>query len=625
MDMNTNVLASDNATLLVSLAQLEESKYNVRHNTPLTGIEALAANILACGLNQNLVVHQISAGKKSAPRYGVVAGRRRLAALRWLADSGQIPADYPVPVKVIEVDSARLVSLSENEQREAMHPYQQIMAFSALADEGKSPEFIASVFGLSALTVQRRLKLARVAPDLLALLLSDEISLEQLGALALSDDHEQQRQLWQSLPTWQRSASAIRMAITEEEIDASRHRLARFVGMDAYEAAGGRVRRDLFDDRTAGYLLDADLLWQLADAKLHSSAEALQADGWQWVEIYPDGFDYEARSQFVMMERPVREATDSEQLQLDVLETRYQELSEALGAFDEACDESDEIQTALEAIEAEMEDICEARIADFDKGHGGCALEVDSQGHIAIHEGLQRKSDVKNTAPAQSDANGKSLSVKARPTHSDKLVRRLAAQQTVAMQAEMIKQPAAALVILIHRLLCEAESQYRHASQCLGICVKSPQRELHQADDSLPLSYAGQRMADARSTWQAKLPADYTERLDWLAAWSLDEQLALLAYLSAAQLNAMQQDEKQRPVSVLAQYLGLDMQEYWQPDADRYLKHVSKDRIVALVSETISPEAALPLTGLKKAEAIGRAEALLLPIGWLPPLMQHSA
>lgn len=53
----------------------------------------------------------------------------------------------------------------------------------------------------------------------------------------------------------------------------------RFVGIEAYEAAGGVVRRDLFDDAQSRFLSDAALVQRLATDKLETLAEAVRAEG----------------------------------------------------------------------------------------------------------------------------------------------------------------------------------------------------------------------------------------------------------------------------------------------------------------------------------------------------------
>ena len=91
-------------------------------------------------------------------------------------------------------------------------------------------------------------------------------------------------------------ADAIRDALTEKHIAAD-SKLARFVGMDAYEAAGGAVLRDLFDADNAGWLTDRELVEKLAAEKLEAAAATVRGEGWKWVEIMPD-LDWETLHRF---------------------------------------------------------------------------------------------------------------------------------------------------------------------------------------------------------------------------------------------------------------------------------------------------------------------------------------
>ena len=68
--------------------------------------------------------------------------------------------------------------------------------------------------------------------------------------------------------------------------------------VEAYEAAGGAVMRDLFQQDDGGWLQDAGLLDALVAEKLEREAEALRAEGWKWVEVateFPYGHSYGLR------------------------------------------------------------------------------------------------------------------------------------------------------------------------------------------------------------------------------------------------------------------------------------------------------------------------------------------
>ena len=198
--------------ILVPLSQLlpRRSKRNAR-KTPRLSIPELAASIARIGLLQNLVVILSADGEQ----YEVVAGDRRLTALKLLAKKKRIAADFEVPCLLVPDASARTVSLAENLLREQMHPADQLEAFAALVKEGRPIEDIAADFGVTPLVVQRRLKLADVSPRLLADYRDGAVTLEQLMALTITDDHAAQESAFYGAPEWQRGASTLRERLVQ--------------------------------------------------------------------------------------------------------------------------------------------------------------------------------------------------------------------------------------------------------------------------------------------------------------------------------------------------------------------------------------------------------------------------
>ena len=176
---------------------------------------------------------------------------------------------------------------------------------------------MAVAFGVSLLTVQRRLKLAAVSPKLLALYREDDktINLDQLMALAISDDHAAQERAWFESHEWDRSPAALKRKLTAGEVEAAGNALVRFVGVEAYEAAGGIVRRDLFDDEQGRFLSDPELLTRLAGEKLEAIAASVREEGWAWVEARVE-LDSQALRQFTPCEHTVRKPNADEKAEL---------------------------------------------------------------------------------------------------------------------------------------------------------------------------------------------------------------------------------------------------------------------------------------------------------------------
>jgi ParB family chromosome partitioning protein len=256
----------------ISLHQLVASKANVRRTNKAEGIGELAASIAAHGLRQNLNVLPSADGR----RFEVVAGGRRLKALKQLVKDGKLAKDAPIRCLVLsETDDPAEISLAENAVRKAMHPDDQFEAFRVLIDDkGQSVEEVAARFGVTPAVVRQRLKLANVSPKLRALYRKGEMGLEHVMALAISDDHAAQEEAWENLPEWSRDPASL----TGDSV-ATTDRLAKFVGIEAYVAAGGAVVRDLFGEEDEAYLSDRALLTRLAIAKMEEAAATLRGEG----------------------------------------------------------------------------------------------------------------------------------------------------------------------------------------------------------------------------------------------------------------------------------------------------------------------------------------------------------
>jgi ParB family chromosome partitioning protein len=264
----------------IPLNKLVRSHHNVR-KTGGESIEDLAASILAHGLLHNLtVVEQRNQKGASSGKYEVVAGGRRYAALQRLAKEKKLPKSFGVPCKVVEASGAVKASLAESTIRVAMHPADQFIAFRDIVEAELGIEEVAARFGVSPLFVRQRLKLANVSPRFIEAYRVGEMQLEQLEALAIADDHDAQECAWDSAQhEWERSAHNLRRLLTKKQVSASDRR-ARFMGVEAYVAAGGTFERDLFDAKHEGYLSDPALLDRLVAERCETLVADLRAQGW---------------------------------------------------------------------------------------------------------------------------------------------------------------------------------------------------------------------------------------------------------------------------------------------------------------------------------------------------------
>src|SRR5262249_56965525 len=141
------------------VSRLEKSPHNARRTATKAATQELKASILAHGLMQNLVVTDAGDGM-----FHVIAGGRRLEAIRSLQTEGKLPQDFAVPCQVVSEENALEMSLAENTVRLAMHPADQFEAFAALIDNGATAAEGAQRCGVEASLVLKRTKLSRWAP-----------------------------------------------------------------------------------------------------------------------------------------------------------------------------------------------------------------------------------------------------------------------------------------------------------------------------------------------------------------------------------------------------------------------------------------------------------------------------
>ena len=120
----------------IPLSRLALAPENVRKTPPDPRADAeLKASIAALGLLENLVVRADEPGEDGTDRYAVVAGGRRLRAMQALVEDNVLDADHPVPCQVRSGDAEPgEISLAENVIRVPMHPADQVVAFTRLAD-----------------------------------------------------------------------------------------------------------------------------------------------------------------------------------------------------------------------------------------------------------------------------------------------------------------------------------------------------------------------------------------------------------------------------------------------------------------------------------------------------------
>jgi ParB family chromosome partitioning protein len=620
------------------------SQANVRRIKAGVSIEELAEDIARRTLLQSLTVRPVldESGVETG-MFEIPAGGRRYRALELLVKQKRLARTTPVPCIVRTEGLAEEDSLAENVQRAPLHPLDQFRAFLALREKGQSEEEIAAAFFVNVQAVKQRLRLASVSPQLLDVYAADGMTLDQLMAFTVSPDHARQQQVWEALQrSHNREPHYIRRLLTEGAVRASDKR-AQFVGIDAYQAAGGDTMRDLFQQDDGGWLQDPVLLDRLVGEKLNREADTVRAEGWKWVEVnidFPYGHTYRLRC--ITGEQVA--LTDAEAATAEALRAEYERLEQAHADADELPEGVDqrlgEIETALAALDDRPVKYNPTEVA-----RAGAFVSIDGSGMLRVERGYVRPEDepvvtkpepqaapdsgaAQAAAPEGAAPGGNGRGAPEEPDEDegakpipDRLMTELTSYRTLALRDALAQNWDVAFLAALHALCLKLF--YRYASDsCVEIDVKSV--VFGSQAPGLNDSALAKAMDDRHRRWSEQLPREPGDLWSALLAFDTDSRQALFAHCVALGVNAVHESWNRRPHALahadhLAEAVGLDIVAGgWSPTIENYLGRVTKSRILQAVREAKGEGAAQLIDHLKKGEMAERAQELLTGAGWLP-------
>jgi ParB family chromosome partitioning protein len=638
------------------------SQSNVRRVKAGVSIEELAEDIARRTLLQSLSVRPVvDAEGNETGMFEVPAGGRRYRALELLVKQKRMSKTQPVPCVVRTGGLAEEDSLAENVHRENLHPLDQFRAFQTLREKGLSEEDIAARFFVSTTVVRQRLKLAAVSAKLHDVYAADGMTLEQLMAFTVTNDHARQEQVWEQVSRTRGSSAepySIRRQLTEGAVRATDRR-ALCVGIEAYEAAGGIVTRDLFEHDGGGWLQDPALLDRLVIEKLKAEADKLRAEGWKWIAVATD-FPYGHTAGLHRLDGRTVDLTEEETATRDALQVELDGLEQQYADADDVPEEIDhrfaEIETALAAFDN--------RPVTYDPGEvafAGAFVSVDREGMLRIERGYIRPEDEPKTEPTPAngqeaadpdrepaDPNGTGqrgvITVGSGATPmpdteaeeddgikplSDRLIVELTVHRTLALRDALANDPGTAFTAVLHALCLGAFYRMSFAT-CVEISAKSATFGVQAP--GLADSASAKAIETRHQQWAKHLPKTEGDLWDALVAFGGDSQAALFAHCASLSVNAVHEpwnrnSRRLAHADMLARTVNLDMAAAgWSPTVDNYLGRVPKARILEAVREAKGDASAQLIDHLKKPDMAREAERLLAKTGWVPePLRTPDA
>jgi len=471
------------------------------------------------------------------------------------------------------------------------------------------------------------------------------MTLEQLMAFAVTNDHVRQEQVWEQLSRGcKREPYYIRRQLTEGAVRAADKR-AQFVGVDSYEAAGGIVIRDLFEHDDGGWLQDPALLDRLVVEKLKAEAETLGTEGWKWISAASD-FPYGHTAGLRRLDGYTVNLTDEENASRDALQAELDSLEQEYADVEELPVEVDrrlgEIETALAAFEERPVVYDPADVA-----RAGVFVSIDRDGKLRIERGYVRPEDEPPVEPvAGADGDTPSTSKPGGASQhavvsvggnsipgleaeseeddglkplSERLLTELTAHRTLALRDALANDPGVAFAAVLHAL-CLGAFYRMSFGTCLEISAKSA--SFTTQAPGLADSTSAKAIEARHQQWVRQLPKDEDDLWDALVVFDGDSQAALFAHCASLSVNAVHEPWNRSPrrlahADTVARAVNLNMAAAgWRPTVDNYLGRVSKARILEAVREAKGEASAQLIDHLKKADMAKEAERLLADTGW---------
>lgn len=569
-------------------------------------IEARKDSLIAFGQLQSLTV--CPAPGKAGPPFYVAAGGLRRTAFEALVKEKRLPKDHPIEITVRpDLDSAMALaaSIEENRERVPLHPVNEYEQFAELMNRGKTPEEIAALYGMKRKQVDGILALGRLHPEVRAAWREGRIKAETAQAFTLESDQKRQVAVFKKLAKenelWSR---AVRDELIGEKGDAAGG-YVNFIGIEAYEAAGGKVMRDLFGDQHG--VSDFALAKRLADEKMAGEIQRLIAEGWAWASVAGD-----LPHQWTWNWNKIKaegEPSPEQKKRLDEIGARLKVLDdlENNGEAENAdYNESERLDAEREALQ---ETIRGASFKPDQKKKSGVVLELESDGTLKLTYGVIRPKDIAEVPNKDlTSAGKKKKSAAKKGALSNSLAQRLSERLTIATANTLAKQPEVAIPAIIAGYAATYSDSPVNVSLAAMTVSSGKQPKAKRMGGGFQAVFAQMCKAGAAKQ-NIALAAIAADALSFKVFNASDKTVT--GPSNKAILDAL--DPKALTAALIEAF-----------DAEDYFNGVGGQLRVQAIREACGDDAADRAAKLKKAEQVTFAIKNVPGTGWLPPQLRTT-
>jgi len=582
-------MSRSNPFIMVPLSKLVLSRQNVRQVKPdREAHRRFVASIRAFGVIEPLVVRSLD---DKPGWYVIVAGHRRLAALRVVHRKTRPEPKILCMLREVDDHTAEAISLSENFTRERMHPLDEAEAFARLAgEEGKFAESIAADFGVKPVYVRQRMKLATLH-DVVKFAYREQTINTEIAEAFASVPPERQAEVWQEIGGAPRHADHVRNVIANNWIDAS-HAL-----FDLAALPEATVSRDLFSERV---LVERRAFMEAQVKAVEAKQQVLQEDGWAEVIV---GAQADIQDRLYAMDSPEPEYDPETSGALSKIEQQREKWESKLNALDADDDaKADGIQQKIEALDDDESRIIKnAKFipSEATKAAGTAFLILDPDGRVRQEYRMPRRRSKSGNADS---GNGSVSETPALPTSDDLKDGQLAstfAHESLAVRKALLENPLACkrvLLVALHDKVKKEAIALRHDTNGTNVYVEHTPAITSPALDWLRKHRQAVEVFTELSFFDE---GEAYARIARLSEARLDK---LIAVVTAESLTSHPQ-HRPKLMSQLAKELQVNVRTEWRPDAT-WLGAFQKAQLAHLMRDLFGPLHCPDVEQRKKSELV---------------------
>ncbi len=593
-------------------------------------IAVLAASIATLGLLNPLIV------QKTGKTWGVLAGGRRLAALRLLA-ADKSAKGWTQTAKITcralgdDVAAATAITVAENVTQKTMDPLDEFEAFARMMEVGgHDADSIARTFGVERRRVVERLRYGRVHPAIRADARAKKISLDAMKAFAEHPDQSVQLDTYEAMRGDYLQAWTIRDKLKSRGVKLG-DEIAQLVA-DDYRAAGGEIAADLIEEDSI--LSDEGLVERLLMTKLeaHAAAEAARL-GFGWSQALRD-VDYKLLGDYGRVYPGSVDPMGDDAVRCEQIANRLAEIDEARDATFGDENEPDE-HPDIEALEAEYENLNAAYDElttgwkPEDLARAG-VLAHWSRGRIETVIGLIRPEDRTDRRP-ETAAGGTATGGAAEggPEGSgdtlelaESLKTDLKTERAGVIGSALAADPDLAHDLLLFKTVADLLGRGGNIAYSFGVSASRGERPHGKPDgiDGRAAAALADLFAGLDLTWWSD-GASIPERFEAFRALDPSMKSRVVAVALADAIRPSDLGYSETLLCHITRQIVPDMRAVWRPTGEAFFGRLKKSVLLGLLARDLhQPEEAARLASEKKTAIVDFFERLFAaPFATLTP------